>query len=390
MTANPAHIMTRKILTATRLVVGLLFIFSGVVKANDPAGLGYKMQEFFEVWGWHGLDDLALPLSLAMIAFEIVAGAAVIIGWRFPLFAWMLLSLIVFFTFLTGYAVLSGKVRECGCFGDCIPLTAEQSFAKDLVLLALILLLFVRRRDVTALMADRAAILALSATAVLSLAIQAYVLRHLPVVDCLPYRKGNDILRMMQMPEGAVPDSFEIRFVYLKAGAEVEFDADHFPADFNDTAYTFVRRYDKLVRKGNAVPPISDFVIIAPSGEDTTRALLAQPGRKLIVFSRELPKEPAGWTWADALRNILQTANADAIPIVWVSSDADNLVSALRNVGLDGIPVMKGDVVAIKTAARVDPTLYLLDGSTILGKWSQADFRQLGERLREMAKPVRR
>jgi len=381
--------MNRIILTPTRIVVGLLFIFSGVVKANDPAGLGYKMQEFFEVWGWHGLDDLALPLSLAMITFEIVAGAAVIIGWRFPLFAWMLLALIVFFTFLTGYAVLSGKVRECGCFGDCIPLTAEQSFAKDLVLLGLILLLFARRRDVSALMSDRQSILALAATTVLSMALQAHVLRHLPIVDCLPYRKGNDILRMMQMPEGAVPDSFEIRFVYRKAGAEVEFDADHFPADFNDTGYTFVRRYDKLIRKGNAVPPISDFVIIAPSGADTTQALLGQPGRKLILFSRALPSDPSQWTWTDAIRDVLKAAKADTIPIVWVSSDAENLQSSLHDIGLHGIPVMKGDGVAIKTAARVDPTLYLLDGSTIQGKWAHSDFRHAAEILPDTRPPSR-
>lgn len=381
---------TRKILSATRLIVGLLFIFSGVVKANDPAGLGYKMQEFFEVWGWHGLDDLALPLSVAMIAFEIVAGAAVIIGWRFPLFAWMLLALIVFFTFLTGYAVLSGKVRECGCFGDCIPLTAEQSFAKDLVLLALILLLFVRRRDVSSLMADRPSLLALSATTALSLALQAYVLRHLPIVDCLPYRKGNDILKMMQMPEGALPDSFEIRFVYNKSGAEVEFDADHFPADFNDTAYSFVRRYDKLVRKGNAVPPIRDFVIIAPSGADTTKALLELPGRKLFVFSRELPRDPSVWSWKDGLQHIMQAAKTDAIPLVWVSSDAERIQSGLRTIGLDDIPVMKGDGVAIKTAARVDPTIYLLEGSTVLGKWAHADFQAVLEMLRGSGTPSRR
>lgn len=381
---------TRKILSATRLIVGLLFIFSGVVKANDPAGLGYKMQEFFEVWGWHGLDDLALPLSVAMIAFEIVAGAAVIIGWRFPLFAWMLLALIVFFTFLTGYAVLSGKVRECGCFGDCIPLTAEQSFAKDLVLLALILLLFVRRRDVSSLMADRPSLLALSATTALSLALQAYVLRHLPIVDCLPYRKGNDILKMMQMPEGALPDSFEIRFVYKKSGAEVEFDADHFPADFNDTAYSFVRRYDKLVRKGNAVPPIRDFVIIAPSGADTTKALLELPGRKLFVFSRELPRDPSVWSWKGGLQNIMQAAKTDAIPLVWVSSDAERIQSGLRTIGLDDIPVMKGDGVAIKTAARVDPTIYLLEGSTVLGKWAHADFQAVLEMLRGSGTPSRR
>jgi uncharacterized membrane protein YphA (DoxX/SURF4 family) len=361
-------------LTATRILVGLLFIFSGLVKANDPAGLGYKMQEFFEVWGWHGLDSLALPLSITMITFEIVAGAAVIIGWRFSLFAWLLLALIVFFTFLTGYAVLSGKVRECGCFGDCIPLTAEQSFTKDIILLALILFLFAWRRQVAPILPERPSIVAIGLTAVLSLALQFHVLRHLPVVDCLPYRKGSDILEQMKIPPGAVPDSIEIRFVYLKGGQEVEFDADHFPADFNDSAYAFVRRYDKVVRKGNAIPPIRDFVIIAPSGTDTTQAVLQQPGRKILLFSRVLPADPAAWAWWPSLKDIAAQASARAIPILWVSSDAERLKQDLKSLGWADLPVMKGDGVAIKTAARADPTLYLLDGAKVLGKWSYADF----------------
>src|SRR5918997_487631 len=104
------------LLTISRIIVGLLFIFSGLVKANDPLGLSYKMQEFFEVWGMHGLNEFTLAFSITMIAFEIIAGVAVLIGWKFRLFSWLLLLLILFFTFLTGYAVLSGKIRECGCF----------------------------------------------------------------------------------------------------------------------------------------------------------------------------------------------------------------------------------------------------------------------------------
>jgi len=375
--------MTARIpLAATRLLVGLLFIFSGLVKANDPAGLGYKMQEFFEVWGWHGLDSLALPLSVTMIAFEIVAGAAVIIGWRFPLFAWLLLALIVFFTFLTGYAVLSGKVRECGCFGDCIPLTAEQSFTKDILLLALILFLFVRRHHVAPILPERPAIVAIGLSTVLSLALQFHVLRHLPVVDCLPYRKGSDILEQMKIPAGAVPDSIEIRFVYLKAGQEVEFDADHFPADFNDSAYQFVMRYDKVVRKGNAIPPIRDFVIIASSGADTTQAVLQQPGRKILLFSRILPADPAAWAWWGPLKDIAALASERSVPLIWVSSDAERLTRDLQTLGWPDLPVMKGDGVAIKTAARADPTLYLLDGAKVLGKWSYADFADAEATLR--------
>src|ERR1043165_9209328 len=129
------------IISIARFIVGVLFIFSGLIKANDPLGLSYKMQEFFEVWGMHFLNDFSLAFSIIMITFEIVAGVAVLVGWRMKLFSWLLLLLIIFFTFLTGYANFSGKIRECGCFGDCIPLQANQSFIKDVVLLVLILLL---------------------------------------------------------------------------------------------------------------------------------------------------------------------------------------------------------------------------------------------------------
>src|SRR3954467_7020146 len=101
-----------KTINITRILVGALFIFSGLIKANDPLGLSYKMQEFFEVWNMPAFDAYTLGFSIVMIVFEILAGVAVILGWRMRLFAWLLLILIIFFSFLTGYAVISGKVRE--------------------------------------------------------------------------------------------------------------------------------------------------------------------------------------------------------------------------------------------------------------------------------------
>src|SRR5215470_13304513 len=104
-------------LLVVRWIVGLLFIFSGLVKANDPLGLSYKMQEFFDAWNWYSLTDFTLPFSLIMNVFEVLAGVAVIIGWRMKLFSWLLLLLILFFIFLTAYALFSGKIKTCGCFG---------------------------------------------------------------------------------------------------------------------------------------------------------------------------------------------------------------------------------------------------------------------------------
>src|SRR6187402_768474 len=164
-----------------RWVVGLLFIFSGLIKANDPLGLSYKMQEFFEVWGMHGFDDYTLAL-------------AVIIGWQMRLFSWLLLLLIIFFTFLTGYALFSGKIKTCGCFGDCLPLTPAQSFGKDIFLLVLILVLLIFNSKIKSALKPALAVTVLLIITATATAGQFYVLKHLPFVDCLPYKKGNNIL----------------------------------------------------------------------------------------------------------------------------------------------------------------------------------------------------
>src|SRR5690606_12465274 len=109
-----------------------------------------------------------------------------------------------------------------------------------------------------------------------SFSLQWYVLQHLPIVDCLPYKAGNNIPEKMKIPVGAVPDSTVITFIYDYKGAQIEFTADEFPDDFNDDEYTYVGRYDKIIRKGNAVPPIKDFSLLAPSGNDTTEMLLSE------------------------------------------------------------------------------------------------------------------
>lgn len=295
------------LVSAARFIIGVLFIFSGLIKANDPLGLSYKMQEFFEVWNFHWLDNLTLAFSIIMIVFEIVAGVAVLLGWRMKLFSWMLLLLIIFFTFLTGYAYLSGKVRECGCFGDCIPLTAGQSFTKDLVLLVLILFVFTFRNKIKPAMSATGSIAVLVLSLIGSIAFQWYVLVHLPVIDCLPYRIGSNIPEKMKAPAGAIPDSTVITMVYQKNGKEIEFNASQFPADFDDS-YKFIKRYDKLVRKGNAEPPIKDFTLMTLAGADTTQDVLAAKGYKLFLFTKGL--EPDG-DWKKAFGLMLTTAKAE-------------------------------------------------------------------------------
>jgi uncharacterized membrane protein YphA (DoxX/SURF4 family) len=371
---------TTVLLTIARVIVGLLFIFSGLVKANDPLGLSYKMQEFFEVWGLHSLNDYTLFFSLAMNTFEIVAGVAVLLGWRMRLFSWLLLILIIFFTFLTGYALFSGKIKTCGCFGDCIPLTAQQSFIKDLILLVLIIVIFVKRNVIKPFLASAVNGLIIVCSVLFCIVLQWYVLKHLPIVDCLPYKTGNNIVEKMKIPEGAVADSFAINFKYRKDGKEVEFDMDHFPADFNDSAYEFVERYQKLIRPGTTIAAISDFSLRSMSGNDTTLAILNQGNRYVMLFLRDMSSAKKGWT--NNVPVIAAACKEKNIPFFVVSAVAEMAQEQLRDI--KDINYLQCDATVIKTAARENPTYIIMKQANILGKYADADFRKAEKQVRSL------
>ena len=349
-----------------RIVVGLLFIFSGLVKANDPLGLSYKMQEFFDAWGWSVLNWSTFSLSIAMNAFEILLGVAMLVGYRMRLFSWLILLLTVFFGFLTGYAALSGKFQSCGCFGDCLPLTPVQSFLKDIVLLILVLYIFIYRHKITSRFSIKVALSFLIAALIFALALQVYVLKHLPFVDCLPYKKGNHLLEQMVVPPGAVADSFAITFRYQHAGKVVEFDANHFPEDF-DSTYQYVDRYDKLIRKGNAIPKITDFSLKTPDGADSTQSLLGSRQKYVLVLFKnfdDFKDQKAGLT------KVIQAAHKLNIAVMIATPEA----SAASGLQTGADQIFELDAVVEKTAARANPTYFLMQGDFILEKKSEAEL----------------
>jgi len=355
----------KTVLLIIRWVVGLLFIFSGLIKANDPLGLSYKMQEFFEVWGLNGFNDYTLALSLLMNVFEVLAGVAVIIGWGMRLFSWLLLLLIIFFTFLTGYALFSGKIKTCGCFGDCLPLTPAQSFGKDIFLLVLILILFAYNKKIKSALRPTAALVLLLLVTITTAAGQFYVLKHLPFVDCLPYKKGNNIVQQMQTPTGAVPDSFSIIFTYQKSGKKFEFDQSHFPADF-DSTYQYVDRHDKLVRRGNGLQAkITDFSLQTLSGADTTAAIFNQTAPYILLFAKDMDHVK---DWSAGFEKVSQAAQQKKIPVIIVTADADRTQTAFP-----GQTIVRCDATVLKTAARVTPTYFLMQGAVVIDKISYVD-----------------
>jgi len=361
----------KNLLWLIRWLVGLLFIFSGLIKVNDPIGLSYKMQEFFEVWGLHGFNDYTLFFSVAMNSFEVLAGVAIIIGWKIEWFSWLLLLLIIFFTFLTGYALFSGKIKTCGCFGDCIPLTAAQSFYKDLILLVLIIVLVFFQKKIHASLPVHWSVGLVAASMILSVWAQLHVLKHLPWIDCLPYKVGNNILKQMETPAGATSDSMQIQFTYQKNGKTVSFDQENFPEDFDDS-YSFVSRKDVLVKKGNGLKPaIVDFSLKTLSGTDTTEAVLQTKGQYLLVLVKDASNLDQ---WKVQLGKSLKDDRLvnKTMPVIFVSAEGTKIQEAFP-----AYTVLNCDATVLKTAARVQPTFMLMEGATILKKLSYLDAEKL-------------
>ncbi len=358
------------IVSITRFLVGVLFIFSGLVKAIDPLGLSYKMNEFFAKWNWDWAPKFSLTVSVVMIAFEIFAGVALLLGWRPKLVTRLLLLLIVFFTFLTGYAYLSGKFHSCGCFGDCIPITSGVSFTKDIILLVMIVLLCLQYNKIQPLLGKMLnGILLIGSTAACVL-LMFYVLQHLPLKDCLPYAKGKDIMKQMLPPPGAVSDSFVTYFTYKKDGKKVKFDVAHFPDDFDEAIYTDMLREDSLVRKGNAIPAITDFMLKTPAGVDTTASVLSQKGKYVLFFAKD-------WTDKTILKcgpeflQIQAIAKTKNIPTYLVTNVPD--LSPKINLGeVNQTLICDGTV--MKTFLRANTGVVIMDGAVVAEKYNISDI----------------
>jgi uncharacterized membrane protein YphA (DoxX/SURF4 family) len=370
----------KMLVTICRIVVGLLFIFSGLVKANDPLGLSYKMQEFFEIWGIEQFNAWTLLSSVLMNAFEIIAGFALLLGWRIKLFSWLLLLLIVFFTFLTGYTYVTGKPTNCGCFGDCLLITSKTSFLKDVALTILIGFLFWKQQLIKPLFAGKLNTWLMLIITVFSFGIQWYSLNYLPPVDCLPFKKDKNISKQMQQPEGSVPDSFAIVFIYEKDGKQFEFAPADLPADLE--MYHFVKRSDKLIRAGNAQPPIKGFNLSGITNEDSTPVVLAQP-YAILVFCEDFSIPVS--KWKKDFATLYTAAKAKNIPAYAVTTQLTEAQKNFAATAFKDIPVFKCDYTAIRTAARTNPTIYLLKEGTIIDKQGYKRMDRIIKQVEQLA-----
>src|SRR6056297_2150434 len=238
----------------SRWVTGILFIFSGFIKLNDPIGFSFKLEEYFSpsVLNLEFLAPYALAIAVLLVVFELVLGIMLLIGYLPKFTTWALLLMIVFFTFLTFYSAYFNKVTDCGCFGDAIPLTPWESFYKDVILFILILVLFFNRKYITPYLAPASHRWIVFLAFMLCFTFAYYVLMHLPLIDFRAYKEGTNIQEGMTIPEGAPEAIYDYNWKFRENGEEkVVTTTGAYPQENGE----FIEVETELVQEGY-VPPI--------------------------------------------------------------------------------------------------------------------------------------
>ena len=379
MTLTQQRTKTNYLLGFCRIFTGLLFIFSGFIKANDPTGFGYKLQEYFEVFHLTAFNEYATAIAVVICGFEILLGALLLLRLYGNTVAWGLLLLILFFTFLTFYSAFFEVVTSCGCFGDAIPLTPWQSFSKDLVLLALILVIFFNRKQLRSIIKGSGnQFVVTMITAVISLGIGIYTVNYLPFIDFLPYKVGNNLPSLMVLPEGKQGDLFEQIYTMKnkKTGETKKVNDKTYMADklWEDESWEIIGEPEsKLVKKGYDIP-IPDLLITDADGADHTQEIIANPYYNLIIVAKDLSTANI-----DAIQKINQSAiqltkDYNGLRVVLLTASASKDAQYLSDKMQLIAEIFYADLVPLKSMVRANPGVLLLKGGNVIGKWHYNNF----------------
>jgi uncharacterized membrane protein YphA (DoxX/SURF4 family)/peroxiredoxin len=359
------------ILWTIRILVGVLFILSGFSKLIDPHGLEYKMQEFCEVLGWGFFSGHALLLSVCMISFEIIAGFALLIGYRFRLFSFLLLLLTLFFTFLTAYALFSDKIKECGCFGDCIKLTNTETFWKDVVLTFLIIYIFIRQKFITSIFGNGLlGTLLLLLVSIAAFGSQIWVLKHGALIDCLPYKLGNNLPEQMKEAPFCIHDSVDYKFVYTKGSETKKLGMNQLTEV--DSTWTFTTREETIIRKGNCDVKIKDFRINSYDETDITQEILQSPTTIVLYIAKNIAEADA--ENIERLKTITDKCNNDSIKVIGCSASSAEETAAFKAKHQLNFDFNIMDATTCKTMLRTNSGILILKKGTVQYKCSSPDY----------------
>lgn len=368
---------TKRILaTISRLVLAVVFIFSGTVKAIDPLGTVYKIEDYLKAFGGFFTDlmPLASVVAACLIVVEVLLGVCLLMNVKTSWMAWLSLAFYAVMTPLTLYIALTNPVSDCGCFGDAVVLTNWQTFWKNIVLLVFVITLLFTYRTLQPTWVVPVEIAIVVGSICLTLGLMGWTILHLPLKDFRPYKIGNNIPALMEFPEDAEPDQYAITFIYEKDGKQQEFTLDNYPK--NDSTWTFVDQKSVLIKKGYE-PPIHDFELVTMDFEDLTYDILESEEPITLAICYDLnktnPKQAA------KLSTIMTDcyAQGQSFYIVTGSGEQDildfcrQMQDYTQTTALWAQPesfFLSCDPVTLKTIVRANPGLITIQNGTVIAK----------------------
>lgn len=356
----------KTLLNIACLLLAVVFIFSGFVKAVDPLGTFYKINDYAVAFGWGGVfpKSLLLLLSIVLCSLEFVIGVMLLFRVRERISSLLALLFMAFMTPLTLYLALTNPISDCGCFGDALILTNWQTFFKNVVLLAAAIFVYIGKDGLERIVSSLKDWMISSWASVFALGICMYSLYYIPMIDFRPYKIGVNIPEAMSFPEDAEASVFDTRFLMEKDGEKKEFTLDNYP----DSTWTFVETRTILVKQGYE-PPIHDFSLMnMETGEDETDEVLSRSGYSFMMVTHRVGD--ADESNVDLINEIYDYSMRYGYDFFAVTSSPEKDIEVWKEETGAEYPFYMSDDIALKTIVRSNPGLLLLKDGTILNKWS--------------------
>ena len=350
-----------------RTLLAITFLFSGCVKAIDPLGTVYKVEDYLAAFGgfFTHLIPVAFPIAIVLILAEFLLGWMLLTNTWTKVTSWLTLAFMLIMTPITLYLALTNAVADCGCFGDAIYLTNWQTFYKNIVLLVLVIILLCTQRFIPRTFLRYIELGGVIFAASIAIGIMTYSLTHLPFVDFRPYKIGNNITELMEIPDDAPMDEYEIHFIYEKDGEQREFTLADYPKD--DSTWTFIDQKSILIKKGYE-PPIHDFIIFDEEMEDITYDILEDESDVTLAILYKVEK--ANSKQAARLAKMAEEAAFSGRPFYLLTGSGDEEIEAFRNTYAYDYPIYFCDGTALKTVVRANPGIVVLRQGVVVDKYN--------------------
>lgn len=358
--------LLKMIVNLCRIIVAVTFIFSGFVKAIDPIGTQYKLQDYLGAIGMAGIlpNWTLLAVAVFLAAIEFCIGIFLLFAIQRRLISKLTVAFMAFMTMVTVWIVVADPVKDCGCFGDALHLTNTETLIKNIVLLVCSLAIMYRPLAMFRFVSKSNQWIVTNYTIVFILMSSGFSLYYLPIFDFRPYHIGVNIPRGMEIPKGAKLPQFKTTFIMEKNGQRKEFTLDNYP----DASWKFIDSKTVQTSEGY-IPPIHDFSITDnKTGLDLTNSVLSHKGYTFLLIAPHL--ETADDSNFGDIDRLYEYAQSYDIPFYCLTASTTKAIK--RWIDLTGAeyPFCITDEAVLKTIIRSNPGLLLLKDGTIINKWS--------------------